>query len=73
MNLFRGGTDKARVAESQLAVERMTRERERTEQQVRLDIRVAQARLEASRARAEVGGDAARAGAREPAHRAGSV
>lgn len=55
MNLFRGGADKAKVTESQLAVERMTRERERTEQQVRLDIRIAQARLDASRARAEVG------------------
>ena len=47
-NLFRGGADKARVAESSLAIERQSRERERTEQQVRLDARMAQARLRAS-------------------------
>jgi outer membrane protein TolC len=57
-NLFRGGADRARIAESKLAIERQSRERERTEQQVRLDLRVAQARLRASRARAEVGRDA---------------
>ena len=57
-NLFRGGADKARLAESRLAVERQTRERERTEQQVRLDARMAQVRLRASQARAEVGRDA---------------
>jgi outer membrane protein TolC len=57
-NLFRGGADRARIAESKLAIERQSRERERTEQQVRLDLRVAQSRLRASRARAEVGRDA---------------
>jgi outer membrane protein TolC len=57
-NVFRGGADKARLAESKLAIERQSRERERTEQQVRLDARTAQARLRASIARAEVGRDA---------------
>jgi outer membrane protein TolC len=58
MNLFRGGADKARVAESRLAVQRLARERELTEQQVRLDARVARVRLDASLARAAVGRDA---------------
>jgi outer membrane protein TolC len=57
-NLFRGGADRARVTEAQLAVERQRQERVRTEQQIRLDVRTADARLQASRARVEVTRDA---------------
>jgi outer membrane protein TolC len=57
-NVFRGGADRARLAESRLAIERQARERELAEQRVRLDTRMAQARLRASLARADVGRDA---------------
>jgi outer membrane protein TolC len=57
-NLFRGGADKARVAEARAAITRHQRERERAEQRVRLDVVTARAQLDTARARAAVGREA---------------
>jgi outer membrane protein len=54
VNLFRGFADRARVTEAQEIRTRRRIERERTETAVRVDIRVARARLEAARATVEV-------------------
>jgi outer membrane protein TolC len=57
-NLFRGGGDAARVAESRAAVERLRHDKSRAEQQTRLAVRTAQVQLQAARARATVGREA---------------
>lgn len=57
-NVFRGGADRARVAEAEAAIRRQQRERDRAEQRVRLDVVTALAQLEAARARAAVGREA---------------
>jgi outer membrane protein TolC len=54
MNLFSGFADRARVAEAREARARRRIERERIETSVRVDVRVAQTRLEAARATADV-------------------
>lgn len=57
-NVFRGGADKARLAEARAAVQRHRRERERAEQRVRLDVVTARTHLDTARARAAVGREA---------------
>lgn len=57
-NVFRGGADRARVAEADAAIRRQQRERERAEQRVRLDVVTAKTQLESARARAAVGREA---------------
>ncbi|MGD9902144.1 MAG: TolC family protein [Vicinamibacterales bacterium] len=64
INLFRGFQDQARAAEARALQTRRAAERERTETAVRVDVRVAAARLEAARASLAVG-QAAVAQARE--------
>jgi outer membrane protein TolC len=64
INLFRGFADRARVAEAREQQSQRALERQKTEVAVRLDVRVAMARLEAARA-AEAVGRAATVQARE--------
>lgn len=54
LNLFRGFSDRARVAELTDAAQRHTVERDRAEDLVRLDVRAARARVESARARHQV-------------------
>jgi outer membrane protein TolC len=55
VNLFRGFADRARLAEAEAQVSRRALEREQVETAVRLEVRVATARLEAARASVAVG------------------
>lgn len=64
VNLFRGFQDQARLAEAKALQARRAAERERAETAVRVDVRVAAARLDAARASLAVG-QAAVAQARE--------
>lgn len=64
VNVFNGLSDRARLAEAREQATRRTFEREKTQTAVRLDVRVALARLEAARA-SEVVGRAAVEQARE--------
>ena len=64
VNLFRGFQDQARLAEAKALQARRAAERERVETAVRVDVRVAAARLDAARASLAVG-QAAVAQARE--------
>jgi outer membrane protein TolC len=64
INLFRGFADRARLAEAREQQSRQALERQKTERTVRLNVRVAMARLEAARA-AEAVGRSATAQARE--------
>lgn len=52
-NLFNGGTDKARIAESDLVIKRREAERTRAESAIRLDVRRAYADLRAAEQRIE--------------------
>ncbi|MCL4812029.1 MAG: TolC family protein, partial [Vicinamibacteraceae bacterium] len=53
-NLFRGGSDWARLTEARLARDRAAITRDQAREQARLDVRAARARLAAARARLEV-------------------
>ena len=64
VNLFRGLADRARLAEARHAQSQRALEREKSEAAVRLDVRIARARLDAARAAEAVTG-AAVAQARE--------
>ena len=55
MNLFRGFADSARLAEARHAQTQRALDREKTETAVRVDVRVATARLDAARAAEAVG------------------
>jgi outer membrane protein TolC len=59
INLFRGFADRARVSEAREQQSQRALERQKTERTVRLDLRVAMARLEAARATEAVGRSAA--------------
>jgi outer membrane protein len=54
VNLFRGFADRARLSEARLAQSSRAIDREKTETAVRLDVRIALARLEAARAADDV-------------------
>lgn len=58
LNLFRGGGDAARLAESRATVERLRHDLSRAEQQAKLAVRTAQVNLQSARARALVGREA---------------
>jgi len=57
LNLFRGFTDRAQLAEARIAGTRMAAERERTERAIEVEVRAVAARLDAARARADLGRD----------------
>jgi len=57
LNLFRGFSDRAHLAEARIAGSRLAAERERTERAIEVEVRSVAARLDAARARADLGRD----------------